>query len=122
MLFGSKKPTLDREAALELRPLRLVDSQMQTDERGAGKLSVQVETPRFARMFLGNIKGRDKTFEFDEIGVFVWQQIDGKTSVKQIIRFVAEKYDLNLRAAETSTVAFLSLLMRRRLIGMPVES
>jgi hypothetical protein len=61
-----------------------------------------------------------KTFELDELGKFVWDACDGKTAVRQIIRRLAERYNLNQREAEVATVAFLQTLTRKGLIGMAV--
>jgi hypothetical protein len=65
--------------------------------------------------------GATKTFEFDAIGVFVWNHCDGRTSVQQIIRKLAAEYRLNLREAEVPTVQFLQTLARKGLIGMRVK-
>ena len=67
------------------------------------------------------VVGRDeKTFELDELGKFVWDACDAKTSVRQIIRKLAKRYNLNDREAEVATVAFLKTLTSKGLIGMAV--
>ena len=62
-----------------------------------------------------------KTFEFDSIGLFVWNLCDGKTSVQQIIRMLAREYRLNLREAEVPTLQFLQTLAKKGLIAMTVK-
>jgi hypothetical protein len=62
-----------------------------------------------------------KTFELDELGKFVWDTCDGKTAVRQIIRRLADRYNLNDREAEVATVAFLRTLTRKGLVGMAIE-
>ena len=123
MLFrkrSSRRP-VTREQSLAMRPVRLVDAEsMRVDAAGNGKLIVPIAPPRFARWLAQKFEGRTKTFEFDTVGVYVWQQLDGKTSVEALIRRVGKQYNLDLRQAEASTTAFLKTLMQRGLVGMPV--
>jgi Coenzyme PQQ synthesis protein D (PqqD) len=123
-MFGRKpKPRLSRDEALAMKPVHLVDQDaMKVDAAGNGKLVVPVPPPRFARWLAAKFENRTKTFEFDSVGVYVWGQIDGKTSVEQLIRRLAKQYNLDLRQAEASTTAFLKMLLARGLIGMPVDT
>jgi len=81
---------------------------------------VPVRPTRWASMLLRVPGGMKKTFELDKLGKFVWDECDGKTSVRQIIRRLARRYNLNEREAEVATVAFLHTLTRKGLIGMVV--
>lgn len=114
------KSKLTREQSLAMKPVHLVDAELSLDETGNGKLSIQVQPTRVARLFIKGIEGRRKTFELDPVGVFVWKQIDGKASVEQLIRRIAKQYKLDLRQAEASTTAFLKTLMTKGLIGIPL--
>lgn len=116
-----KKPQLTREQALRQKPIKLVDAPLRRDEHGGGRIDVDVQLPRITRWIGGATGTRRKTFELDAVGVDVWSKLDGRTTVEQLIHHVAQRYDLNLRAAETSTVAFLQMLMKRGLVGMPME-
>ncbi len=121
-MFGGKKtPALSRADALAMKPIRLVAEPMAVDEAGNGKLSVELQPPRIARWFAPGMKPRRKQFEFDPIGVEVWQAIDGKTSVEQIIRRLADHLQLDLRQSEASVVAFMKMLMQKGLVGIPAE-
>lgn len=116
-----KPPKMTREQALAMKPVRLVDAQLTLDSVGNGKLSVSIQPTRVARWFIKGSEGRQKTFELDPVGVYVWKQIDGKSSVEQLIRRIAKQYNLDLRQAEASTTAFLKTLMQKGLIGIPVD-
>ena len=116
------KPKLDRAGALGLKPVKAVDAELDDLPEGGAKLRVKMRPPRVARWFMGPTQMRDKTFELDGFGRFVWDQIDGQTPVSTIIRRLSEQKHLNLRVAETSTVAFLKTLLRRGLIAMPVSN
>ena len=120
MLFGTKKPRLSPDDALAAKPLRLVEVEMETDDKG-GKLKVPLKARRFAGWIFKVPEGATKTFEFDAIGVFVWDNIDGKTSVQQLVRKLAKKYSLSEREAAVSTNQFLQMLGRKNLIGWNVE-
>jgi hypothetical protein len=121
MPFGRKKPDLSRTDALSAKPVRLVDATMSKDESGGGRLKVTLQSPRWGGWLFKMPAGATKTFEFDELGLFVWDACDGKTSVQQVIRRLAKRYNLNLREAEVATVKFLQVLTKKGLIGISVR-
>ncbi len=110
-----------REQSLAMKPIQLVEAELKLDEQGNGKLAVPVRPTRVARWFIKDAKPRTKSFELDPVGVFVWNEIDGKKSVEQLIRKIASEYNLELRQAEASTTAFLKTLMTKGLIGIPID-
>ena len=117
----SRKPRLSREQALAARPLRLPSARFEESSTGA-RLKVPMRAPKWGGWLLRFPDGATKTFELDSVGVFVWECCDGSTSVKQIILRLAKRYELNLREAEVSSLAFLQLLAKKGLIGMQVEN
>ena len=121
MWFGRRNRSarkLSREDALESKPLRAEAAELKPTDDGGGKLVVPLSTPKRFAWLLRMPTGATKTFELDSIGVFVWENCDGKTSVQQIIRKLAKRYNLGLRQAEVPTVQFLQMLGRKGLIGM----
>lgn len=84
-------------------------------------LKVKVRQPSWGRTIFRLPEHATKTFEFDSIGVFVWECLDGKTSVQQVIQRLAKRYDLNLREAQVPTLKFLEMLIRKGLVGIPME-
>jgi hypothetical protein len=121
MFFRRKKPRLSPEEALEAKPVRLVEADMQPLPDGGGMLKVQVRQPKWGRTLFRLPEHATKSFEFDSIGVFVWDSIDGKTSVQQVIKRLAKRYDLNLREAQVPTLKFLEMLIKKGLVGVPME-
>ena len=118
MIFSKKKPKLSPQQALAAKPIKLVEAVMETHGEG-GKLKVPLKGGRF----LGFIKmpeGATKTFEFDSIGLFVWENIDGRTTVQQLIRKVAKHCKFSEREAAVSTNLFLQMLGKKSLIGWNV--
>jgi hypothetical protein len=116
-----KKPSITHEQALAARPLRSSDANIDLCDDGGAKLRAPMRPPRWGGWLFRMPENAKKTFELDSVGVFVWNCCDGKTSVKQIIHKLSKKYDLNLREAEVSSLAFLQTLAKKGLIGMQVE-
>mgnify|MGYP000490781525 CR=1 FL=1 len=121
MWFRTRKPVVSREEALAARPFRAVEAALEETADGGGRLTVEVRTTRTGRWFLRLPSQMKKTFEMDEMGLMVWRLCDGKTSVQQIIRKLAKRYNLNLREAEVPTVTFLRTLVKKGLVGMAVK-
>ncbi|HMO26630.1 MAG TPA: PqqD family protein [Tepidisphaeraceae bacterium] len=121
MFFRRKKPLISIEQAMDARPIKLVDAQLRETEDGGGKITVRLKPPRLAKWLVKYPQGATKTFELDAIGVFVWNLIDGKTPVKQIIQKLSKQYNLNLREAQVPTVTFLQMLIKKGLVGVPLE-
>src|SRR5437867_8294877 len=106
---------------LAARPVRAAGATETQAAPGKWNLSIGVEPTRWARFLLRVPGGMKKTFELDELGKFVWDACDGRTSVRRVIRNLAKRYNLNEREAEVATVAFLQTLTRKGLIAMAVE-
>jgi hypothetical protein len=59
-----------------------------------------------------------KKLQLDQMGSFVWNLIDGKNSVKDIIRIFSHDYKVTSQEAETAVAAFLKTLGQRGFIGL----
>jgi hypothetical protein len=117
---SKKKPALSRQQALAAKPFHTVEATIEPDDRGGATIRVPLKADAKAWIFKVP-PGSTKTFEFDPLGLYVWENCDGKTSVQQIIRKLSRQYDLNLREAEVATVKFFQMLMRKGLIAMPIK-
>jgi hypothetical protein len=62
----------------------------------------------------------ERRVKLDEIGSFVFSQIDGKRSTRDIIGLLADRYRLNRREAELSGVEFLKALVRRQVVSLAI--
>jgi len=56
--------------------------------------------------------------ELDQIGLFVWEQIDGKRSVAGIADALAKEYKLNKHEAEASLLEFIDRLRQRGCVSL----
>lgn len=63
----------------------------------------------------------ERTVKLEELGSFVFRQIDGRTSTLQIVERFIDRYRTNRREAELSTVDFLKSLMRRGVISVVMK-
>jgi hypothetical protein len=56
--------------------------------------------------------------ELDEIGLYVWSQIDGRRTVAGIAQALSKEYKLNKHEAEASLLEFIDRLRRRGCITL----
>ena len=117
-----KAPPITPEQALSARPFTLGGATLAEDADGSGKLVVPLKPGRVGGWLFRLPEGATKTFELDPIGVFVWRAIDGRASVRDLIRALADRHRLTLREAEVPTLAFLKTLIAKGLIGMPIPA
>lgn len=99
---------------LSTKPCRSPEATQAYTDDGGVRISVPVKRIWWFKAPLD----AKKTFELDEVGRFVWDLCDGKTTLKKMIESLAEKYQLNLREAEVSTLKFLEMLSRKKLVGI----
>jgi hypothetical protein len=62
-----------------------------------------------------------KTFELEEIGSFVWSQVDGCRTFESLSKLLQTKYKMNRLEADASLEAFLKMLADRGLITLLVK-
>ena len=62
-----------------------------------------------------NIADMNSVYTLNETGAFIWEQIDGKRSVEEIITELTNEYDIDQQKAETDVFDFIEN-MRRYLI------
>ena len=116
MLRQSKTSSTLREQ-LASRPVRRPD--VTTINLGDGaRVVVPVEPRRWSGWLLRVPGGATKKFEFDALGKFVWDQCDGRTSVRRIARRLSRTYRVSDREAHVATTAFLQTLAKRGLIAV----
>jgi hypothetical protein len=59
-----------------------------------------------------------KKIQLDALGTSVWEQMDGKRSVREIIQEFVKKHQLHPKEAEVAVTQFLRNLGKRGLIGL----
>jgi hypothetical protein len=95
-------------------PVRLAEGELE-----GGRLTLRIplsEQPsRIAKMLSRREPAAAKVIELDEVGTFVWEQIDGKRSIEAISSALQARHKLHRAEAEASLIAFFELLLQRRL-------
>src|SRR4051812_9008265 len=109
MWFSRARPARSRDEQLAAKPLRAMNASTVPQATGGAQVSLPVQARRLFKMPAGT----RRSFELDEIGLFVWERCDGRQSIEQILRALASQYNLNLREAEVATFKFLEMLARR---------
>jgi hypothetical protein len=102
------------------KPIHVVSPKIERRDDGGANLTIPIKQRGVATWLFRLPEGASKTFELDQMGMLVWDNIDGKTSVQQLIRKLAKRYQVSLREAEVSTLTFLNMLTRKGLVGMQV--
>jgi hypothetical protein len=114
---------ITREAALKSTPVKNAQVKEERLETGEVLLTYPITIrPWIAgliRRFGGNANRVElKKLHLDELGTAVWDLMDGRRSVRRVIKGFAGKYQLHIKEAEVAVTRFLRELGRRGLIGL----
>jgi methyltransferase-like protein len=63
-----------------------------------------------------NIADMNSVFTLNETGAFIWEQIDGKRSVEEIIRVLSTNYDIDSGTAEIDVFTFIENMKKYLII------
>jgi Coenzyme PQQ synthesis protein D (PqqD) len=69
----------------------------------------------------GQIRDLDAIYHFNEVGAFIWNLLDGKTSVCYIAHAVCLEFDVALEDSERDTLEFVDLLQGTGIIAPTVD-
>jgi len=123
--FGKKPkgPTITRAQALGSTPVKNRDVAEVRLESGEVVLTYPVEMlPWIAGIanYLGRSTDRTQTkkVQLDFLGTSVWDQVDGKRSIQEIIKGFVRGHQLHPKEAEVAVTQFLRNLGKRGLIGI----
>ena len=117
--FGPKKTKLDRDSAINARPVRLAAAS--TEEKD-GKLHVTVEYNRPVwQRALGAVGKYKRTYALDDYGREVYEYCDGKSSTAKLARKFSARHSISRPEAELAVTSFLKTLMGKGLVAMAVE-
>ena len=114
---------LSRAEALAYKPVK----SQQISETRLESGEVLIEYPLAVRPLIAAVARRlgksenlvqTKKLQLDELGTSVWDLVDGKRSVRRIIKIFAENHRLENREAEVSVTSFIRELGKRGLLGL----
>ena len=116
-----KRNDNQRRTALKGVPVLRDGAAIRRTDDGGAEITVSVPRgPAFFDRFRPPVI--EKRHVLDELGAFVLQQIDGRRNVEQIIDAFVERFRINPREAELSTVAFVKMLLQRQVITVVTGS
>jgi hypothetical protein len=101
-----------REDILATKPRHASGTQVERKGDGGALVKIGVS----ARWPFRLPTGATKTFELDEMGLWVWDACDGEATLLDVIKRFAEHFGLSVREAEVSTTKFLEMLAMRKLV------
>ncbi|MBC8359485.1 MAG: PqqD family protein [Candidatus Aminicenantes bacterium] len=64
----------------------------------------------------GHVSDLDSIYTLDEVGTFIWQLLDGQTSIKQIVKNVCNEYAISPEEAEKDIIELVGSLEKAGLI------
>ena len=118
-----KGPTISRAEALNRIPVKniqITEERLDTGEVLIGyPVTIRPFFASLVKRFGGSEKQvQTKKLQLDTLGSSVWDLLDGKRSVRQLIQIFAETHQLQPREAEVAVTQFIRELGRRGLIGL----
>lgn len=69
----------------------------------------------------GNVGDLNSIYTLNEVGTKIWELIDGKGSVEQIVEAICDAYEVTPEEAEKDTIDFLNTLKISGLIRLNIE-
>lgn len=63
-----------------------------------------------------NIADMNSVYTLNETGSFLWEQIDGKRNVEEIIKLLIEEYDIDKQKAESDVFSFIDTMSKYLII------
>jgi hypothetical protein len=64
-----------------------------------------------------NIADMNSVYTLNETGAFIWEQIDGKRNVEEIISALTEAYDIDIINAEKDVFSFIENMSKYLIIN-----
>lgn len=120
-----KKPSagLSRTDALNCRPIKNAEIDEVVLETGELLLAYPIKVRPWASTLLrrfgrGGEPTSKKKLQLDALGTSVWNMLDGRRTVRQVVRMFSRKHQLHPKEAEVAVTQFIRELGRRGVIGL----
>ena len=65
-----------------------------------------------------NIADMNSVYTLNETGAFIWEQINGKRTVEEIISILTEEYDIDKNTASEDVFSFIENMSKYLIIGV----
>ncbi len=122
MLRRDKPPRREvtRPAAFAARPVPLPVRERRADEKGELHLTLEYDRPRWQQWLGADARCR-RTFVLDAPGRAVYEQCDGRRSVREIADALARARQVSAAEAEHSVAAYLRTLTAKGLLALQLD-
>lgn len=60
--------------------------------------------------------GRDNVYIFNSTGTRIWELLDGKRNVEEIIKIIYDEFEIDYKKAEKEVIGFITDLLKKHLI------
>lgn len=115
-----RKPEITRDIAMQARPCRLPVEDCETDKKGDLRVTLDYERPRWQRTIGAPAKCR-RTYVLDSLGRELYELLDDRKTVGEIVKGFAGKHKVSVAEAEYSVTTYLKTLMSKGLVMMAVD-
>ena len=113
----AEAPTIDRRRSLEGIPTVNEGASVTTTDAGTDTITITVKRGHgFLARFQPPVM--ERRVRLDELGTFVFRQIDGRRDARAIVALFVARYRVNRREAELSCIQFLKMLAGRQVISI----
>jgi len=119
--FKKKKKSLSRERFLGARPVLNPAIKVEESDGGAITLIVPVSKSNLPMLLTRSLSlPNERKIQLDETGTRVWRKIDGKTTMAELSKWMADEFKITQREAEVSLGIYLDKLIEKGLVGVSV--
>jgi hypothetical protein len=120
LFWQRERENIDRRRALAGVPVFNGDARVEAGADCAALLRMaETRGPGFLDRF--RPRRSERRYALDDFGAFVVRQIDGRRTVLEIINRFEEQFRMSRRESELGVVAFIKMLMQRRVISVVVK-
>lgn len=64
-----------------------------------------------------NVVNLQRIFSLNSVSVFIWQQLDGKRNIEEILNCILKTFEVNRETAEADLYEFISELLKEGVIA-----
>lgn len=111
---------ITRDQALDALPVRAPGVTCEPAPGGGARVIALQPTSKLARAILRMPDAIPRKFDLDSFGLAVFNQCDGKRTVRQIVGAFAAEHKVDEAEAERAVTVFLQTLMRKGLVTMMI--
>lgn len=107
---------MDKEKYLELIPVKLCDHKI-----NEGKVTVYFKKEKptlIEKLFFRKLLNKPYKIDLDEIGSFIWHQIDGNRKVKDIVELGTREFGSEIEPADERVSLFMQQMHATKLIEL----